>query len=48
MVKSDGWRTRDMREMMDQIEMEGVNRGAQQCGIQSVEQGRVEGIGSRV
>ena len=38
----------DVREMMDQIEIEGVNRGARWCGIPSVEQGCVEGIGSCV
>ena len=48
MAKSDGWRTRDMREMIDRIKMEGVDRGARWCGIQSVEQGCVEGIWSRV
>ena len=48
MAKSDGWRTRDVREMIDRIEMEGVGRGARRCGIQSVERGCVEGIGSCV
>ena len=48
MAKSDGWRTRDVREVMDRIEMEGVDRGVRRCGIQSVEQGCVEGIWSCV
>ena len=48
MAKSDGWRTRDVREMIDRIEMEGVSRCAQRCGIQSIERGCVEGIGSCV
>ena len=48
MAKSDGWRTWDVREMMDQIKMEGVGRGARRCGIPSVEQGCVEGVGSCV
>ena len=48
MAKSDGWRTRDMREMIDRIEMEGVGRGARRCGIRLVERGCVEGIWSRV
>ena len=43
MAKSDGWRMRDVREMIDQIEMEGVGRGARRCGIRSVERGCVEG-----
>ena len=33
---------------MDRIEMERVDRGARRCGIQSVERGCVEGIGSCV
>ena len=48
MAKSDGWRTRDVREMIDRIEMEGVSRGARRCGIRSVKRGCVEGIGSCV
>ena len=48
MAKSDGWRTRDVREMMDRTEVEGVDRGARRCGVQSVEQGCVEGIWGRV
>ena len=48
MAKSDGWRTRDVREIMDRTEVEGVNRGARRCGIPSVERGRVEGVGSCV
>ena len=48
MAKSDGWKTRDVREMMDQIKIEGVDRGARWCGIQSVKQGHVEGLRSCV
>ena len=48
MAKSDGWRTRDVREMIDRIKMEGVDRGARRCGIRSVERGCVERIGSCV
>ena len=48
MAKSNGWRTQDVREMIDRIEMEGVGRGARRCGIRSVERGYVEGIGSYV
>ena len=48
MAKGDGWRTRDVREIIDRIEMERVGRGTRRCGIQSVEQGRVEGIWNRV
>ena len=33
---------------MNRIEMERVGRGTRRCGIQSVEQGRVEGIWNRV
>ena len=33
---------------MDRTEVEGVNRGARRCRIQSVEQGRVEGIWNRM
>ena len=33
---------------MDRTEVEGVDRGARRCGIQSVERGCVEGIGSCV
>ena len=48
MVKSDGWRMQDVREMIDRIKMEGVDRGVQRCGIRSVKRGCVEGIGSCV
>ena len=48
MAKGDGWRTRDVREIIDRIEMERVGRGARRCGIRSVERGCVEGIGSCV
>ena len=39
MAKSDGWRMRDVREVIDQIEMEGVDRGARRCGIHTGDKG---------